>query len=609
VHRFLCPAVLALFSSSSLFGQLANTTSLIGDITDSSGAAMAGVAIVATNVDTNDTYKTTTNSEGHYTVEFLKIGRYSVAVSQPGFESVVKNDVTVESNQIVRSDFRLTIGQVSERVVVSGGAPPISTDDASVREVIGERSVAELPLNGRDPLQLATTTPGVLPGQKGANGIPPGEDFVGAGTREIQNSISLDGISIVNNLITTAPFHPSPDAVSEFEVQTGTYSAQYGAYLGVHLNLISKSGTNELHGALWEFFRNDKLDAKNFFQSVASPKAPLRQNQFGFEIGGPVYIPKLYDGRNKTFFMVDYEGLRLSKAVTQRDQVLTPLMRNGNFSESSTPLKPVNGVNFPGNVIPASMLSPQAQKLLQYMPLPNLSGTVNNYEATFPNNDRYNQTIDRIDQNIGDKTRLYFRYALNNEQYLTGATGPYNYTDLPVATTNWVGGWTQTIAPTVVNDFRLGRQHLTTNALNYWYDKKLTSAGTDLGIPGFTGDTSYLNPGIPTISNTGLMSLGNAGTNWFQFDTTWQGTDSLTYSHGAHTIIVGAELRKLITSRSAVNNADGNFNFNGFYTGNTGADFVLGLAQSVTTPSPQIRNQVAEWRDGFFVVDNWRATK
>ena len=609
MQRFVRAGLLASLSSLLAFGQLANTTSLVGDVTDSSGAAMAGVSIVATNVDTNDAYRTSTNSEGHYTVEFLKIGRYNVSAAQAGFQSVTKNNVTVDSNQIVRTDFTLTVGQVSERVVVNGGAPPISTDDASVREVIAERSVADLPLNGRDPLQLATTAPGVLPGQKATNGVPPGEDFIGAGTREIQNSISLDGISIVNNLITTAPFHPSPDAVGEFEVQTGTYSAQYGAYLGAHLNLISKSGTNELHGALWEFFRNDKLDAKNFFQSPNSPKAPLRQNQFGFELAGPVYIPRLYDGRNKTFFMADYEGLRLSKAVTQKDSVLTPLMRTGNFSEASTPLKAADDTTFPGNIIPPSLLSPQAQNLLKYMPLPNLPGIVNNYEATFPNNDHFNQTIDRIDQNIGDNTRLYFRYALNNEVYLTGATGPFNLTDLPVSTTNWVGGWTQTLSPTVVNDFRVGRQHLTTNALNYWYVNNLKTAGTDLGIPGFTGDTSYGDPGIPTITNTGLMSLGNGGTNWFQFDTTWQGTDSLTYSRGAHTFIFGAELRKLITSRSAVNNPNGNFNFTGFYTGNTGADFMLGLVQSVTTPSPEIRNQVAEWRDGFFVVDNWQASK
>ncbi len=608
-HRYLSAAVFALLPSSYLFAQLANTTSLVGDISDSSGAAMAGVTVVAANVETNDTYKAVSTSDGRYTVEFIKNGRYSVTVTQPGFQSVTKDNITVDVNQTVRADFTLTVGQVSEHVVVSGGAPPISTDDASVREVISEHSVAELPLNGRDPLQLATTAPGVLPGQKSPNGIPPGEDFIGAGTREIQNSISLDGISIVNNLITTAPFHPSPDAIGEFEVQTGTYGAQYGAYLGAHLNLISKSGTNGLHGALWEFFRNDVLDAKNFFQTAASPKPPLRQNQFGFELGGPVYIPKLYDGRNKTFFMADYEGLRLVKQVTQLDTVLTSQMRTGDFSQVAKQLKPVEGETFPGNIIPPSLLSPQAQKLLQYMPLPNLSGITNNYQATFPNNDRFNQTVDRLDQNIGDKTRLYFRYALNNEQYLTGATGPFNFTALPVATTNWVGGWTQTISPTIVNDFRVGHQHLTTNALNYWYQNDLKSAGSSLGIPGFTGDTTYQDPGIPSISNTGLMSLGNGGTNWFQFDTSWQGTDALTYSHGPHTIIVGAELRKLITSRSAVNSPNGQLNFTGFYTGYTGADLMLGLVQSVTTPSPEIRNQVAEWRDGFFIVDNWQATK
>lgn len=568
-----------------------------------------GASVVATNVDTNDTYKTVSNSDGHYTIEFIRAGRYSIAVTQPGFESITKNGITVDMNQTVRADFNLAVGQVSQQIVVSGGAPPIATDDAAVRETVTQRSVADLPLNGRDPLQLATTTPGVLPGQKSPNGIPPGEDFIGAGTREIQNSISLDGISIVNNLITTAPFHPSPDAISQLEVQTGTYGAQYGSYLGAHLNLDTKSGTNELHGALWEFFRNDVLDAKNFFEGPSSPKPPLRQNQFGFELGGPVYIPKLYDGRNKTFFMADYEGLRLIKQETQLDTVLTPQMRDGNFSQLTTALKAVNGVSFPGNVIPASMLSPQSLKLLQYMPEPNLPGIVNNYEATFPNNDRYNQSIDRLDQNLGDKTRLYFRYAVNYERYLTGTTGPYNFTSLPVSTTNWVGGWTQTISPTMVNDLRVGYQHLITNAVNYWYENNLKSAGTALGIPGFTGDTTYNDPGIPTISNTGLMSLGNAGTNWFQFDTTWQGSDSFTYTHGAHTIIAGAELRKLITSRSAVNDPNGNFNFTGFYTGSTGADFMLGLVQSVTTPSPEYRNQVAEWRDGFYVVDNWQATK
>ena len=252
--------------------------------------------------------------------------------------------------------------------------------------------------------------------------------------------------------------------------------------------------------------------------------------------------------------MADYEGLRLVKNVSSVDTVPTARMRNGDFSELlPTTLKPVNGISFPGNRIPASLFSPQAARLYQLFPLPNQSGTVNNLAASYPNNDRYNQTIDRLDQSIGNNTRLFFRYAWNNEQFLTGATNPVNATTVPVQTRNWVVGWTQTISPNMVNDVRVGKQNLTTDALNYWYVNNLTTAGKDLGIPGFDGDVRFNNPGIPFILNSNLMTLGNGDTNWFQYDTTWQGTDSFTWTKGAHTLILGAELRKLITSRSAVN--------------------------------------------------------
>ncbi len=326
--RFL---IFTCASCSVSFGQLANTTSLVGTVTDASGASAAGVSITATNVDTNDSYRTTTADDGNYTIEFIKIGQYTVTAKQSGFQTLVKNGIVVSTNQTVRTDFTLQVGQVSEQVVVSASAPPLSTDDASVREVINRQSIAELPLGGRDPLRLATLSPGVLPGQKAANGIPPGEDFIAAGTREIQNSIALDGIATMNNLITTSPFHPSPDAMQEMEVQSGNYSAQYGAYLGAHLNLVTKNGTNELHGAVWEFFRNDVLDARNFFLSPTVAKPPLRQNQFGVEVGGPVFLPKLYNGRNKTFFMFDYEALRLSKAGDRSRYCPDPADAAGQF--------------------------------------------------------------------------------------------------------------------------------------------------------------------------------------------------------------------------------------------------------------------------------------
>ena len=167
----------------------------------------------------------------------------------------------------------------------------IKTDDATISETITSKQISELPLNGRNALMLATTTPGVLPGTKGTQGVPPGQDFIGAGTREIQNSMSLDGISIMNNLITTSPTQPMVETVQEVEVQTGTYSAQYGAYLGVHLNMVTK-GAPTLHGNLVEFIRNDAFDARGYFLPATSKKTSLRQNQYGFEFDGPVVIPE-----------------------------------------------------------------------------------------------------------------------------------------------------------------------------------------------------------------------------------------------------------------------------------------------------------------------------
>ncbi|MBV8818401.1 MAG: carboxypeptidase regulatory-like domain-containing protein, partial [Acidobacteriaceae bacterium] len=311
-----------LFSAISAYAQLATTTSLVGTVSDSSGRVIPQAQVTAIETGSDTRYAAITNDQGFYSIEFIRVGTYNVTVSQPGFQTTTKTGIQVDINQTVRTDMVLNIGKVSESVTVEATATAIKTDDATVSEVLGTRAVAELPLNGRDPLQLAITTPTVTYGIKSsATGTPPGEDFNGAGTREIQNSISLDGISIMNNLITTTPTRPMVEAVQEVEVQTGTYSAQYGSYMGVHINLISKPGTNDLHGALVEFFRNQVLDARNFFtlptpSNPTASKPPLRQNQFGFELDGPVYIPKLYNGKNRTFFMASYEGYRLVQQAT-----------------------------------------------------------------------------------------------------------------------------------------------------------------------------------------------------------------------------------------------------------------------------------------------------
>lgn len=594
------------------YAQLANTTALTGTITDSSGASVPDVAVRAVNRATQDTYNVKTGPDGNFTIQFIKIGTYSVTAAKDGFSSVTQDGIQIDANQTVRTNFTLQIGSVSENVVVTAGVPPVSTDNAAAKETVSTRAAVELPLNGRNVLSIATSTPGVLPGLKGSNGNPPGEGYIAAGTREIQNIVTLDGVSIMNNLIMTTPFHPSPDAVQEMEVQTGTYTAQYGGYMGAHLNVVSKSGGNELHGALYEFLRNDKLNARNYFANPAQPKPTVRQNQFGLVVNGPVMLPKLYDGRNRTFFMFDYEGLRGNTQSSSAASVLTSRMRTGDFSEllpATQLVDPLGGV-FAGNIIPVNRLSPQSLRALNYMVLPTVPGVQNNLVGNAPNNDRFNQAIGRLDQNLGEKTRLFFRYAWADETFFNNTNANISgSTTLPVETKNWVVGWTQTVSPNLVNDIHFGHQALATNALNYWYTNGLTTAGTDLGIPGFNVDTTSNSPGIPYFNITNYVGLGNAGTNWFQTDASWHGTDALTWIRGNHTIIAGVEFLKLITGRQAVNAPLGQFNFTGAYTGNSAADFMLGDINQTTTPTAQVTNIVAQWRDGFYVTDKWTATR
>ena len=374
--RLALPILFTIHFTIAANAQIATTTSLVGTITDSTGQVVAGAKVTAVETGTGDTHVATTNDQGYYSIEFARVGTYTITAEREGFQKVVKTGVVVEINQSVRTDIALSVGTVNQSIVVAADISSIKTDDASVSEIITTRNVADLPLNGRDPMQLATVTPGVIPGLKLSNAVPPGEDFIGAGTREIQNSMSLDGISIMNNLITTTPNRPMVESVSEVEVQTGTYSAQYGAYLGVHINMISKSGTNALHGAVVEFVRNQVFDARPYFLAPTADKSPLRQNQFGFELDGPVVIPHFYNGKDKTFFMGSYEGLRQIRSQAQVYTVLTPQMFQGDFSQIPTPIKdPANGnAPFPGNIIPLGRLSPAALKLQQYYPTPNLPG-------------------------------------------------------------------------------------------------------------------------------------------------------------------------------------------------------------------------------------------
>jgi hypothetical protein len=601
-----------LFLSSVARAQIATTTSLVGTVTDSSGKTVIGAKVVAVNTGTLDTYSTQTNEQGYYRIEFIRIGSYKLNVEQPGFQKIEKTNISVAINQVVRNDFTLAVGAVSQSVTIEASASAIRTDDASVSELLSTRAVEDLPLNGRNPLRLAVTTPGVVFGLKPTNGVPPGEGFIGAGTREIQNAVSLDGVSIVENLITKTPTRPMIEAVQEVEIQTGTYSAQYGSYMGVHMNVITKSGTNSIHGNFVEFLRNDKLDARPYFLAPTAPKNPLRQNQFGVEVDGPIIIPHIYSGRDRSFFMGSYEGLRQIRSSAGLGTVMTPQMWGGDFSQISTPVNdPLTGARFPGNIIPEGRLSPISLKVRQYIPQPNIpgAGLTSNYTGIIANNNTTDSTVDRFDHNIGSQIRLLFRYQRQSGPLLAGAINPFANTTTTLYTHNYSVGYTHTLTPHLVNDIRFGRQFMNTASLNYWTVSGIKDAGSQLGIPGFDGDVRYNNPGIPDFNISGYTGVNNASTNWYQDDTTWQGSEQISWTHGAHNIMAGFELRKLITGRTSLNNPRGNFNFTGTFTGNAAADFMLGFPASLTTSTIETRTWVAEWRDGFFVLDNFQLSR
>jgi len=609
-RRALLSLGLFLLLTTSAWAQLASQTALVGTVTDSDGLAVPGAQVVAVNTGTRDTYEATTNTDGYYNIQFVRTGTYEISVTLTGFQTSRVTGIEVATNQVARTNVVMKVGQLNESITVVGASPILDTDTAKIAETIGKRAVADLPLNGRNVWNLASTTPGVIAAPTSDIGL----SFRGAGQREIQNSLSLDGINASSNLLAATSMRPIADAVTEIQIQTGSASAEYGSYLGVHVNVVTKSGTNNAHGSTFAFFQDDALDNRGYFENPASPKNPRQRKQFGAEIDGPVTIPKLYDGRNRTFFMGSYEGVRADALTAGFITVPTALMRQGNFSEISTAIRnPFTGQSFPGNIIPRSMLSPIALKLLDYYPSTTQPGTASNVQTNAQSTDNIDQTLIRVDQNIGNKVRLYFRH--NWHDSYTGNIGnppaaiPIQVITQPRVNKNSLFSYTHTLRPDLYNDFRVGYHRIDFDTLNYFNVNGVPTAGADLGIPGFNGDVRYGNPGLPSINISNFSGLGTAGANWYQFDTTFQMSNVTAYNRGSHNVRFGFDLRRMTTGRRAANDPRGRFDFTGDVSGYSVADFMLGLPRTVIPPTDQIQGHVGGWRNGFFVNDVWQASR
>lgn len=380
------------------WGAFAQTTStsILGTISDSTGAVISGAKVTVTNAGTGVRRSELTSNTGDFNFPLLDPGEYEVTVEMAGFKTESRKNVTLELNQKARVDFTMQVGAQSERVEVNAEATLLRTDEVSLGQVVDQRRVAELPLNGRNLAGLAVLQPGVQFGQRmgfdglsgGGGGVPvPGATIAisANGQRDTNQHATLDGVAVTEARVNTVPFTPSVEAVQEFKVQSGSYSAEYGTNAGAQLTIALKSGANQFHGTAFEFLRNDVLDAENYFQnyfnapgSPRRPKDELRQNQYGGVFSGPVWIPKVYNGRDKTFFMFDYEARkRRQPGGVGTANVPSLDFRSGNLSAllnrtsaTGAPLPPVQvidpltGTPFPGNIIPDARISPIAKNVM-----------------------------------------------------------------------------------------------------------------------------------------------------------------------------------------------------------------------------------------------------
>ena len=636
------------------FGQV-DAGSVLGTVRDSTGAVIRDAKVTLTNEGTGQTQTVQSGSAGEYNFSPVRIGRYKVSAELRGFQTVEHSQINVDVQQHVLVDLILTPGQSTQTITVSDEPPALQTQDASVGQVIGTKTVNDLPLNGRNFTFLAQLSAGVTQGQADGRGLGASGSFAANGSRPAQNNYLLDGIDNNSNLVdflngTAYAVLPPVDAIEEFRVQTNDYSAELGRSAGAVLNATVKSGTNEFHGDAWEFLRNDALDAANFFENAGGlAKGAYRQNQFGFTIGGPIR-------KNKTFFFADYQGTRIRQAITSVNTVPSALERSSgytNFSELLTqggdrtdvlgrsyPLgqifdpattrvvtcgvqDAVSGLSVPcgslgagtqlgfvrepfaGNILPSSRLDANGIKLLNLYPAPNGPGLFNNYTSNRKLSNDVDQFDVRGDQNFSEHDTLFTRISyVRNPQFIPGPFegfadgGGFNAGTQNSTSWNGVLSETHLFSPTTINEARIGVNRIASSRLQAYADTY--GIPQQYGIAGIPQLTD--NGGLPTINISGLTQLGGSGyLPSVEYSTVGQFSDSLTKNAGNHSIKAGYIYQRLRFSVLQPPASRGDFSFSGNYTevpNTTGGN--TGIAQLLLTP---VRASVAGGTDYLGGVD------
>jgi len=579
----------------------------VGQITDPQGAVIPGANVKLTNEGTNIVHKAVTNSTGQYVITPVPAGQYILSVTAPGFATTTTSSIEVQVGQIVREDLKLKIGASSQSVEVTAAAPLLTTDSATVGTVITHEQLTGLPLNGRGFYQLAELTPGASLQAATGNSLAIRPEIVNgnviSGIRGSATSFLLDGVDVTEQHQGGTFIQTSIDALQEFSVQQSPYSAEYNRG-GAFFNATTKSGTNQFHGGIFEFIRNDKLDARNYF---ARTRQILKRNQFGGDLGGPVTIPHIYSGRDRTFFFLDYEGQRLRQGEIFNDIVPSVDQRGGNFG-TLTIKDPLTGLPFANNTIPTDRLSQPALAIQQYIPLPNTAtGT-----ASFAPSQAidWDQVTVRVDDQINKSNRLFARWIyVTNREVDPNAAPALGTANLTSIGQDIAAGLITNIGTNMVNEVRA----------HYLPSHVRLSAflqGPDWNAKfGVTGLSAELRPGVggafPDYSFSGYSSVQGAAFDQrpkSQDRKAVEGTENFTMLEGRHSIKFGTLIRYYQWLGYDSQQFSGVFNFNGSETGNGYADFLLGYPYSIQRAYPAQNFGGEGTYYQFFVQDDIRAS-
>jgi len=598
------------------------TAGIYGIIQDGSSAVVPGTAIQARNLATGLTRQTVSDESGNYSFVLLPIGAYSVSAEASGFKKAVVNDVRLRVNDNRRIVFSMEIGQIADQITVEAAAVTVNTASGTTSQLLDGKDMVQLPSRGRNVLPFALLMPGVVsttPYDRRNN------NSAVNGIRPTHNAWLLDGgYNIDTGGNWSSPLAPNIESVAEFRAIRGNYSAEFGLGGGSQFNVITKGGTNALHGSAYYFHRNDKFNARNYFLPI---RPPFRGNDYGFTVGGPVNIPKVYDGRNKTFFFVLLGWIKERQRQEFFNVVPDVAARGGNFSASPFVLyDPATGQPFPGNVIPSARIDRNAAGYAKMYPNPNFSDAAGrNWFSLQSRRDDTGEQNFRIDHNINQNHRVMWRYTpefrLNNFATSSGFEFLRQQNETPAR--NMTVNYNATFKPNLIMDFNWVRSH---NRIKQ-FPPDLSGATWGINIPQLFADTEKTYPlaslnlskvpdRVPTISLTGYAAVAPPAP-WSNYQTIYDFRDTFTWIKGAHTIKTGFLYSYEIKFEPTNTNVFGAFSFDGRFTrepgaargGDAFADMLLGRAANYNETDTVAFNDNRRNSFETFIDDSWKASR